>query len=1542
MPVLRRDASLLARPRRRVSVVQVALERGHADLCARLDAFAERARHERTSHGLLPALVLRRRASSCPAALRRSLERRLAVLGSAPATAAPTIPGLFDAAADSDQDARDDEAMHLPAWADQDQERTELRRLLELSCRVTPAGRKLLRVARLVRLARQPVVVFTAYLDTLRTLRALLPAGGLVVVHGEQPTALRWHALDAFTAGEATVLLATDTAAEGLNLQARSRLVVHAEVPPSWRVFEQRNGRVDRYGQTRRVHVVVLSSHTTEDREALARLQMRGQGSEGWLSSVAPLRCRRSTVADRRLRPTMPARRPRADRGRRSRGAGPGAGVPDAAATLATVGATARVAVRDDDRVGGDAPRRGRPGALVISDGHRRGGSGAGAAGVAGCRGAAADIAQGPDRSRDAPRLATGPVGSGGVRRDWRCNPARAGPVRRCAPAIAPVASRPSPHPYLVRARWGRCRLEQRGATMSGSWVSGGRLWSTVVERQLTTTLMQARSEEAAARALRRCTRTWRAASETLGPASGASAVWAHLVRPCAEGLGWAPGHDETVTVAGVSMRAAEANLGPSRQLLLAMPWGMRHDGLQRATTKLGAQRAAAWVGACNGQTWHWYDTSRPYAREHVGFNLEQASVDGRVWQALWLIGQHARSGPGRRDADASWLEHLVASSHAESAGAAAALRDGVSVTLSALSARARGDHDSHVALVFQWLFLLFAEARALVPTWHPPHRRSYAISTVAGDLQGGRRRQPGVHESLVAIGRLGREGASIGGVRVQALGGPLFAGTLAARNGGRLPDPELGAMLRQLTHGATDPAARAIDFAQLGVEHLGSIYERLMAQPSAGAPQLLRKRTGAFYTPRLLADMVVERALDPLVRGASAREILGLRVLDPAMGSGALLASALRYLVAAVEAAWIREGRGGPLDVSCEERDGLARVVAEQCLYGVDINARAVEVGRLSLWLLSMAPDRPLTWLDAHLRVGNSLAGASPAIVLSRSPVRDHSPRRHADAQLTLFDLQHWHHEAAAVGPLLAALAARPTDSAAAAREKTVELAALRARAALATWRARADAWCGAAMDEAPVTRGTWRAVDDTFRDPSGASRVQPAAAPRIADHAARWQAIAQAQRCLHWSLEFPEVFEAGRGGFDAVLANPPWEMLRGDLGSGSQRAAHRDDLAPLLRFVRRSGLYRDGSGHLNSYQLFLERMLQLLRPGGRIGCLLPGGVLTDHGAAGLRHHLFEHAAVDRLSMFDNREALFPIHRAVRIVAVTATSGPRTESLLLDDGVQVGGRRRVTAAGSAPRLLPRALLERASGPSQAVPWLRDGAQVRLLEQLVTLPRLAGPEWGMAFGRELNATEDRALLHPHHPSGPALPVVDGKHLQAFAVSPPREGRWLAPEDARRVLGDERWRRWRLAYRDVSSPTNTRSLIAALLPPGCVSTHTLFCLRTRVDLATQLFLCGMLNSLVADWFVRRYIASHVTTRLMATVPVPWLPAGDAGRRQVVRLVIRLMRNAGDEPAHVALQTLAADLYGLDAAARRVVADDFPRLLPAMRQAMAATG
>ena len=132
----------------------------------------------------------------------------------------------------------------------------------------------------------------------------------------------------------------------------------------------------------------------------------------------------------------------------------------------------------------------------------------------------------------------------------------------------------------------------------------------------------------------------------------------------------------------------------------------------------------------------------------------------------------------------------------------------------------------------------------------------------------------------------------------------------------------------------------------------------------------------------------------------------------------------------------------------------------------------------------------------------------------------------------------------------------------------------------------------------------------------------------------------ITDAHHFFHWMLEFPEAYfdDAGQpladAGFDAVLGNPPWDMLR---AGGTEKT-----------FFRSSGVYRhQGAGHINRYQMFVERALTLTKRGGRIGLVLPAGFATDHTSAPLRRTLLSRTNIDTISGFDNRRAIFPIHEA-------------------------------------------------------------------------------------------------------------------------------------------------------------------------------------------------------------------------------------------------------------------------------------------------------
>src|SRR5690606_34683973 len=193
----------------------------------------------------------------------------------------------------------------------------------------------------------------------------------------------------------------------------------------------------------------------------------------------------------------------------------------------------------------------------------------------------------------------------------------------------------------------------------------------------------------------------------------------------------------------------------------------------------------------------------------------------------------------------------------------------------------------------------------------------------------------------------------------------------------------------------------------------------RLVIQPGEE-----RRRTSSHYTPRSLSGPIVRRTLEPLLLAMvaearrrtpegsgrpdpqpSSEDLLGLKICDPAMGSGAFLVEACRFLADQVVAAWVREGvldaivRGESGDDPTAGRDPIQiarRIVAQRCLYGVDKNPFAVELGKLSLWLLTLARGQTFTFLDHCLKCGDSLVGLSQAQILALDWAPPEAPAAH------------------------------------------------------------------------------------------------------------------------------------------------------------------------------------------------------------------------------------------------------------------------------------------------------------------------------------------------------------------------------------------------------------------------------------------------------------------------------------------------------------------------------------------------------------------
>ncbi len=226
----------------------------------------------------LAMIVLRKRAASGPAALLASLSRRVALLSCSPLTSdAQQLPLPLEPA--DDNDPADDEpaaVLGAPGLRNPDAERALLLRLIDFAREACEAETKLGALARLLRRAREPAVVFTEYRDTLaRIARRLEGTHRSGLLHGGLDQGERQAAIRAFNEGRTSVLLATDAAAHGLNLHARCRLVVNVELPWTPARLEQRVGRVDRIGQRRPVHAVHLVARDTAEEVVLARLVVR-------------------------------------------------------------------------------------------------------------------------------------------------------------------------------------------------------------------------------------------------------------------------------------------------------------------------------------------------------------------------------------------------------------------------------------------------------------------------------------------------------------------------------------------------------------------------------------------------------------------------------------------------------------------------------------------------------------------------------------------------------------------------------------------------------------------------------------------------------------------------------------------------------------------------------------------------------------------------------------------------------------------------------------------------------------------------------------------------------------------------------------------------------------------------------------------------------------------------------------------------------------------------------------------------------------------
>ena len=756
-------------------------------------------------------------------------------------------------------------------------------------------------------------------------------------------------------------------------------------------------------------------------------------------------------------------------------------------------------------------------------------------------------------------------------------------------------------------------------------------------------------------------------------------------------------------------------------------------------------------------------------------------------------------------------------------------------------------------------------------------------------------------------------------------------------------------------------------DADEINPDVLGYIFEKYINQKAFGAYYTRPEITG-YLAERSIHQLILERVHEPalpelglpeikfdsvsdLLAKMDARTALKLvgqvlpsiTVLDPAVGSGAFLVAALKCLINVYYAVVGRAELGASAELQTWLRQIQAshpsvgyyikrRIVTDN-LYGVDIMEEASEIAKLRLFLAMVSSVRqvqdlePLPNIDFNILAGNSLVG------LMR--VDEHE-----------FDAKN-----------------RQGDMF---RKGFRELLDEKHRK-LVTYRAAADA-VGSSVN----LRALRDDIDAAMTEANGVMNelLQDQFAERgIKFEQATWDAAKSdlgksikrkvsladvaAQHPLHWGYAFDEIVQK-RGGFDIVLANPPWEVFKpqakeffadhSDLVSKNKMTIKefekeqlkllRDKtvrdawLAYESRFPHMSAYFRTAPEYsfqsaivggkktgsdMNLYKLFTERCFALLREGGHCGIVVPSSLYKDMGATGLRNMLFDHAQVDTIISLSNERFIFEeVDHRVCFAFLNFTKGGETEKLRATfrmnprEAIKADDFESFVHDDSNFVELSADLIRAMNAQTRSILEFRSTADVNIVNKMLCFPPLSEKlvgVWNLKLTNEFHMTNDSHCFKTEPAKG-RLPLFTGRMFNQFELSAEHSGYWIDEADGRRVLlgrtpdvGQKLdYQGYRWLHRRIARSTDTRTLISTIAPPMIfteVNSTTLKVIDSGINVVEQCYWCGLANSMVLDWLLRQSVTSTLNMFYLYQLPVPRLPSEDSRCKQIATRVAKLI-------------------------------------------------
>jgi Putative DNA-binding domain len=761
----------------------------------------------------------------------------------------------------------------------------------------------------------------------------------------------------------------------------------------------------------------------------------------------------------------------------------------------------------------------------------------------------------------------------------------------------------------------------------------------------------------------------------------------------------------------------------------------------------------------------------------------------------------------------------------------------------------------------------------------------------------------------------------------------------------------------------------------------LGYIFEKYINQ----------KEFGAYYTrPEIteyLCDRTINKVILDKVNAGAGRQfesienllfrldhelcslllktvLPNLSLLDPACGSGAFLVAAMKTLISVYETVlgkadvsgdrklkeWLAEVRKDHVSMGYYIRK---RIITDN-LYGVDIMEEATEITKLRLFLAlvssaqSLAELEPLPNIDFNIMAGNSLIGLIGVDGERFDAVKDtkaQKKRKKDDALLGRETAQTNLLEPTYLqGNLLQSEAVNSYRQIL--DEKNASIAMFKEQAfAKSADRSIQTEEIKGRIDT--LNQDSQRKLNQLLFDEFGQLGIKFEQAQAIGKPKKRVLEMGDIDRLepFHWGYHFDQII-GERGGFDAIIANPPWEVFKPEAKAFFQKYSelvtkkkmdihsfekeqerllqdpeiadawleYRSQFPHVNLYYRTSDNYKnqisivDGkkskTTDINLYKIFLERCFSLMKPGGECGIVIPSGLYSDLGSKQLREMLFSQTQITGLFCFENRKLIFEgVHRSFKFIVLSFCKGIQTE--VFPAAFMRHEVKELSIFPNSDSLRISVDLIRLLSPdSLSVMEFKSSTDIQIAEKVLQFPFLSDhlpDKWNLVLGREFHMTDDRALFKQEYALG-RLPLYEGKMIHQFTHQYAEPRYWIEEAEGRKALIKKNetdngqvldYQSYRLGFRDVAANTNERTMIAGIISPQNFTGNTLMVSKSELQSCELVFITAMLNSFVCDSLIRQKVSQHCNLFYVYQLPVPRLQQGDRHFSEIVERAAKLI-------------------------------------------------